>query len=130
MMARSVDGISNVLSNLNKEIGNIQGRSRGGLLAAGLKVIRLAKERVPVEYGPLKASGYARPVKDGADVGFSADYAVYVHENMEQKLKGQPRPSGLGVYWGPHGQPKFHESAFVDLHDEIIRTVHERAKVT
>ena len=132
-MARSVDGISNVLSNLNKEIGDIQGRTRGGLLAAGLKISRLSKQRVPREYSTLFTSGYARPAKgdpDVVEVGFSADYAWYVHENMEQKLKGQPRPSGLGVYWGPHGQPKYLESAIVDLHDEIIKTIRDRARVT
>lgn len=42
-------------------------------------------------------------------VGFEAAYALYVHENKEQRLKGQPRPSGIGVYWGPKGQPKFLE---------------------
>jgi hypothetical protein len=42
-------------------------------------------------------------------VGFTAAAALYVHENTEEKLKGDPRPSGLGVYWGPHGQSKFLE---------------------
>jgi len=38
-------------------------------------------------------------------------YAVYVHENMEMKLKGQPRPSGRGKYWDPPGSgPKFLEN--------------------
>jgi hypothetical protein len=43
-------------------------------------------------------------------VGYTAFYALFVHENMEMKLAGQPRPSGLGVYWGPSGAgPKFLE---------------------
>lgn len=42
-------------------------------------------------------------------VGYTAPYALYVHENLEMKLAGKPRPSGLGVYWGPNGQPKFLE---------------------
>lgn len=45
-------------------------------------------------------------------VGYSAPYAVYVHENMEMKLEGEPRPSGIGVYWGrptAPGQSKFLE---------------------
>ena len=36
-------------------------------------------------------------------VGYSAKYALYVHENKEMKLAGKPRPSGLGTYWGPAG---------------------------
>lgn len=42
-------------------------------------------------------------------VGFAAPYARAVHEMVEMKLQGQPRPSGRGVYWGPHGEAKFLE---------------------
>jgi hypothetical protein len=47
--------------------------------------------------------------KASVAVGYTARYALFVHENLRQKLKGQPRPYGLGVYWGPNGQPKFLE---------------------
>lgn len=42
-------------------------------------------------------------------VGYSAHYAIYVHENVEMKLRGKPRPKNRGVYWGPHGEAKFLE---------------------
>lgn len=108
--------IAEVLKNVNAEIKKIEGVTMAGLFAAGLKVQALAQKRVPVEHGFLRASAYTRKTANGkgVEVGFSAAYAVYVHENMEQKLKGQPRPSGLGVYWGPDGQPKFLESALRD----------------
>lgn len=51
-----------------------------------------------------------------AVVGFTAAYALYVHENMEiwppgMRLRGQPRPKGRGYFWDPQGkaQPKFLE---------------------
>jgi hypothetical protein len=47
-------------------------------------------------------------------VGYSAPHAVRVHENVEMKLAGIPRPSGVGVYWGRPRRPgrsKFLESA-------------------
>jgi hypothetical protein len=44
---------------------------------------------------------------DSVEVVYTSRYAVYVHENPEMKLKGKPRPSGLGNYWGPEGQSKF-----------------------
>lgn len=47
-------------------------------------------------------------------VGYSAPHAVFVHENLEMKLAGIPRPSGRGVYWGrprAPGRSKFLESA-------------------
>ena len=40
-------------------------------------------------------------------VGYTAAHALWVHENRTMKLAGQPRPSGLGVYWGPNGRPGF-----------------------
>lgn len=44
-------------------------------------------------------------------VGYTAAYAVYVHENVEMKLKGKPRPRKRGYYWDPQGvaQAKFLE---------------------
>ena len=54
-------------------------------------------------------------------VGYTAAYALFVHENMEPKTLGQgiPRKSGLGVYWGPHGKPKFLEGPFRRLKNQI-----------
>lgn len=37
------------------------------------------------------------------ECGYSAEHAVYVHENMEMVLRGQRRKSGIGVYWGTPG---------------------------
>jgi hypothetical protein len=39
--------------------------------------------------------------------GYASPHAIHVHENREMKLKGQPRPSGIGVYWGPTGRAGF-----------------------
>src|SRR5690348_14009684 len=43
-------------------------------------------------------------------VGYEAAYAIFVHEDIKEKLRGLPRPSGIGVYWGPHGQSKYLET--------------------
>ena len=50
-----------------------------------------------------------RESKGRVRVGYSAPYAGAVHEKVDMVLQGQPRPSGIGVYWGPHGQAKFLE---------------------
>ena len=43
-------------------------------------------------------------------VGYSAPYAMFVHEAVGMVLQGLPRPSGLGNYWDPKGaQAKFLE---------------------
>lgn len=61
-------------------------------------------------------------------VGYTAEYAIYVHENMEMKLKGQPRESGIGVYWGPHGQPKFLEGPVKRLKNELAKIISSSVK--
>lgn len=125
-MSIRVEGVENCLDNLNVEINRIRGRTVAGLLAGGLKIQRESQRRVPVEYGDLKRSAYTRkmPENDQAvEVGYSAAYAIYVHENLEMKLRGEPRPSGLGEYWGPNGQSKFLETAAIDLSDEVVRLV-------
>ena len=71
---------------------------------------RRSQSKVPVEYGNLRASAYTRKAIDEAftvEVGYSAAYALEVHEIMEPKRAGQPRPSGLGVYWGPRASRSF-----------------------
>lgn len=61
-------------------------------------------------------------------VGYEAKYAVHVHEDMEQKLRGLPRPSGIGVYWGPNGQPKFLEQPARQHAKDYARIVEEMLK--
>jgi hypothetical protein len=58
-------------------------------------------------------------------VGYTANYALYVHENMEMKLKGLPRQSGRGVYWGPKGQPKFLEEPARTQRDVLAKIVRD-----
>lgn len=127
----TVEGLDTVLRNLNREIEGIEGRTIGGLLAGGLIIQGQAQKNVPVEYGNLRASAYTRKAMDDAqavEVGFTAAYAIYVHENMEQKLKGQPRPSGLGEYWSPGG-PKFLERAVTEKAPNVVKAVQAYAKV-
>lgn len=148
-----VEGMEEVLGNLNREIKGIEGRTRAGLWAGGLIIMRASMENVPVEYGNLRASHYVRsdsgfeqdrgrgfdPSQQNqisqtdlgenyVEVGNSAAYAVYVHENTEQKLRGQPRPSGLGTYWNPGG-PKFFQRAIAEKMQRVIRAVQAYAKI-
>src|SRR5690554_511816 len=84
---RTGDTLQVVLTNLNREIGKITDRSYGGLLAAGLLVQRGAQKKVPVLTGNLKGSAYTRkagtPKQPAVEIGFTAAYAVYVHEDLE-----------------------------------------------
>lgn len=59
-------------------------------------------------------------------VGYTAKYAIYVHENIEMKWKGLPRrkPS-KGNYWDPagRGQAKFLEQPARELKREFQRLI-------
>lgn len=123
-MAGVLEGLERVLANLNKEIAKKQEKQMAGMMAAGLLIQRRSQKLVPREKGILHASAYTR--KDGPAavvVGYGASYALAVHENLEAKLKGTPRPSGLGVYWGPSGQPKFLEQPFREGKKDILETI-------
>lgn len=141
MIRAKVDGVQRVAANLNRELRGVENRSRAGMWAAGLKVRAEAQRRVPVEFGNLRASAYTRFVegssrsKPTVEIGFTAKYAIYVHENVEERLRGLPRPPrrgrsvGIGVYWGPRGRSKYLESALQDLRGEVLRIVAAYAAV-
>ncbi len=130
-MTFKVEGLREAVQNLVDEIASTEGLTVEGLMAGGLIILAEAQRRVPVEYGNLRASGFVQKSPNdpnSVDIGFTASYAMAVHENLEQKLKGQPRPSGIGVYWGPEGQPKFLETAARDKSSEVLREIARRSK--
>lgn len=125
-------GLGKVLANLNRELAGIKNRSRAGLFEGALLVQRRSQTKVPVEYGDLKRSAYTRKSPDNEDAvetGYTAVQARKLHEDLEAKLAGKPRPSGLGVYWGPNGGPKFLERAVTETSDEFVQIVKRRSEV-
>jgi len=65
-------------------------------------------------------------------VGYTASYALYVHENIEMKLKGKLRPKGRGKFWDPQGrgQAKFLEEPARRLTPELGKIVAQVTKET
>ena len=104
-----VQGINQQIERLVKAGEVTEDATIKGLLAASLLIQRRAQLKVPVEYGFLRGSAFARRSPDGklqVEVGFSAAYAKWVHDLTQEKLRGQPRKSGLGTYWNP-GESQF-----------------------
>ena len=82
----------------------------------------------------------------GVIVGYTANYALYVHELVDMKLKGKPRGSGggrntktgrfkkrtgrKGKYWDPQGkgQAKFLEQPFREMNQELYDTIFKTTK--
>lgn len=116
-MAASVviEGLDSVMAALNEQIGQIEGRTTGGLLAGGLIIQREAQKRTPVLTGNLKGSAYTRKTPEDdkvVEVGFSAAYALFVHENLEAHHT--------------NGQAKFLESAADDTKDQVLEAIRSR----
>lgn len=120
-----IDGVDRVLTNISLLEKGTKVGLRLGLTKAGLVLQRISQTFVPVHYGNLKASAFTRlDAFPGSGVmivfvGYTAAYAIYVHENMEMKLQGQERPYTAkggyqGHYWDPagRGQNKFLERPY------------------
>lgn len=84
----------------------VQGLTMRSLKIA-LEILDRAQAKVPVDTGFLKSTGKVVQVEDGFEVRYDADYAIYVHENLEAQ-----HPNG--------GQAKFLEEAFYEVMSEVI----------
>lgn len=73
-----------------------------------------------------------RQAQKSVVVGYTAPYALYVHENVEMKLKGQPRSSGRGRYWDPQGKAtaKFLEAPTREMQEQLGELVASTVKKT
>lgn len=93
-MARlvAVTGVSKVLSRLRMSKSATAGGVGRGLKMAGLFLQRESQKIVPVDEGNLKGGAFTRNIGgSGFDtdvvVGYVADYAVYVHEDLQARHK-------------------------------------------
>lgn len=128
-----VKGLDSVLKNLNKEIEGIRGNTRKGLSKAGLFIKGEAVERAPVEFGILRNSAFsqlspiARKSTASVKIGFTAEYAAYVHE-MPMVNSGKPRQGTgkKGTYW-EGGENKFLEKAVKLNIKEILGIIQKEA---
>ena len=83
-----IDGVDAVLARFREAHRRHRRLLRAGCLKAGLHLQRKSQDIVPVQLGNLKASAFTRDIApEGQDtdvvVGYTAAYAIYVHENME-----------------------------------------------
>lgn len=116
MVAR-ITGVEEAISNLHKEVAQIQNVTMKGLLRGATIIRRDAQEMCPVVTGNLKSSAYINPSEggDSVEVGFTANYAAKVHENPNAG-KGDRK-----------GEPKFLEKAIRNNEAEIVKIIAREA---
>ena len=124
-MARvlAITGINTVIKNM-KRYDDLQARGlRRGLIRGGLFLQREAQKIVPVDTGNLKASAGTRNVGSSlyspdivVHFGDGANYAVYVHENLDSRHnKGQ--------------LAKYLEKPAKEKRDEILKIIREETSL-
>lgn len=116
-----VEGLDKVLANLNREVKGIEQRSMAGLVAGGHIILAESKkpENCPIEFGNLRNSGYTRKSPEGkhlVEIGYSASYAVFVHEDLEAN-----HPRG--------GRAKFLEIPLHEKKEEVFDLIRRTAEV-
>lgn len=109
----AIRGLEQILKNLDSLQAKKKVARRAALTRIGIKVKADSFDMTPVDEGNLRASAYTEVTADtSVQIGYTSAYAPFVHENMEQSMKGQPRKSGSkkGFYWET-GEPKFLDKA-------------------
>ena len=125
-----------MLANLARRMDTMAAGCSRGLRLAGLLLQRESQRVVPVNFGILKNSAFTRATGKGfgtiVTVGYTAAYAPYVHELVDMKLKGQPRPKNRGKYWDPQGrgQAKFLEEPARRLAPDMRKIILDNTKIT
>ena len=117
-MGVKIRGVEQAKRNLDRIIGDIQGRKVVRAIKSALLIVAPEAARMtPVaKSSVLINSQFQEVMVNGTRitgrVGYSANYAVYVHE-AKGTLKGKPRPlsQGGGNYWDPAGEPQFLKEA-------------------
>jgi hypothetical protein len=117
-------GLDDVMKNLNKEIQAIEGKTMKGLIKAAIIVRRdmdKTSPKIPIDTGNLRSSWFVTPVPNPVKplliAGFSANYALWVHENMEVK---HPRPDSGA---------KFYESSLNRNYGAMIQAIKDEIKI-
>lgn len=118
---------------LKLALGSMKNGAVKGIKLACAHVKLEAQKRTPVDEGNLKASAYTSvstsPRGVVGEIGFTANYAVFVHE-APMSLKGLPRP-GKGRFWDKQGSAtnKFLEKAIDENHNEILTIIKKSAQI-
>ena len=127
-------GLKNILKNMKKEEVLLGVRFALGLKAAGLLLQGASQKLTPVDTGNLKASAFTRAKGVGlamtVTVGYTAEYALFVHELVDMKLKGKERTT-KGRYWDPQGkaQAKFLEEPARTKLPEMLLVIRKFTKI-
>lgn len=118
MISVKVKGISSWKQSASKAADKMNTGAMQGTVAGAEQVLRDSNAIVPIDSGNLRNSGKVRMEdtknKKKAAVGYSASYAVFVHENLDANHK--------------NGQAKFLQKAVVKDSKKVVEDQKRLAK--
>jgi hypothetical protein len=126
---RGLTGVQEVLNNINAAVHGISIEGQRALIEVGVAIRREGQKQTPVEFGNLANSWYgptliSQPNGVVAEIGLTATYAPYVHENVGANFTG-PRPGAQSPTRRGGGKPtakaKFLEDPLKEHEGEVIR---------
>ncbi|EMU6615610.1 HK97 gp10 family phage protein [Citrobacter freundii] len=119
-MGVKVKGVNQAVRNMNRILDNIQNKKAVRAIYSALYILGAASAKeVPRDTSTLVNSQFRdvnfKGTRITGRVGYSANYAVYVHEapgkylytQTDRPVKAGEAPGSRGVIWGPNGNPKF-----------------------
>jgi len=120
-MIMKIKGMDKVLKKLSKSKAVTAAGVERGLKQAGLFLQAHSQRICPIDTGNLRGSAFTRNAggrgfKADIVVGYTANYAVYVHENLQARHK-------------PPTQAKYLEQPAREKKDKIFRIIRTEAKI-
>ena len=147
----AISGLNTVIRNITKSKASLAKGVARGLKKGGHYLQAKSQDIVPVQLGTLKASAFTRNIGgSGFDtdivVGYTAGYAVYVHENLDAahgkafnikhaediaKAAGTPRGTAKGgmINRAENQQAKFLESPARIEKRAIIKIIQKASRI-
>lgn len=132
MVSWRIDGIENVVANINRELMEIKARSEIGMVAAASFVLNDTDKTpplIPIDQGDLRSSRFIKPLKKPGsgdpyvELGFGTKYAAAVHEMMQS-------PSGKPIKWKrPGSGPKFLQASLTRNATRIVEIISHFAEI-
>lgn len=141
-MSSEVRGLQQLAAAFRRDAAKKAAGAERGLKKAIKVLFRASQALVPVDQGPLKASGDIREEGSGFDtvvrVVYTAGYAMYVHENMDavhgelynekyaHQIANKLIDSRTGAPYHdrkPAQQAKFLEDPYMELLPELKRII-------
>jgi len=101
--------LRDIQDNLQKAVFLISSRANDSLLKQALEIESESNSLVPKQTGFLESTSYTAAEKNSVKIGYTAEYAAEIHEDLERKH--------------PNGQAKFLETPLMNKAQTFLEDI-------